>query len=192
MPYTFKIALPLTDAHLKAIGRVAANWAMIEHTLERYIWFQVSFGEEFGKCLTTHMSFAQLSQAMLTICHDAFENRADPRPAVKLKALTKFLEDDLRKKLLSKRNEIVHGIWCADEDTGELGIEKISARTILRQEHLPYPPEQIEAVAEEIEAAFSRLNELLIDFEPMYPISGQPPPTWLDKRNWQGSGKPEN
>jgi hypothetical protein len=177
--YEINLSLPLSDDHLKAIGRVAANWTMIEHTLERYIWFMVSMGYEVGMCLTTHMSFPQRLQAVLTLSHDMFGSITRPQ----FEALKKFAGGQLN-EVYGKRNNIVHAVWQADEETGEPIIAKRTARIELKETPLPYTPPQVEAIAKEIEDVFVELNQLLLDLEPP-DQTGQKPPSWLDQRHWQ-------
>ena len=42
-PYTIRLDLPLSDDHYKAIGRVAANWSMIESSLVRDVHSNMLF-----------------------------------------------------------------------------------------------------------------------------------------------------
>jgi hypothetical protein len=179
LTYELKLGLPLGDDHLKAIGRVTANWTMIEYTLERYIWFQVSMGHDVGKCLTTHMSYPQRLQAVLTLCHDTFMSYRKEQ----VEALRKFA-DRMTKGPYAKRNDIVHATWEADEETGAATIAKRTARVELKEMPLPYTVEQIESIAREIEDAFCELNRLLLELEPEDKI-GQKPPSWLDQRHWR-------
>jgi hypothetical protein len=188
MPYTIKLELPLSDDHYKAIGRVAANWSMIESSLERYIWFLLSWGEDVGRCVTTYMGFGQRMQTLLTLAHDTFSLNGESWRENELATLTRFLEVDLNKNLRVERNNIVHGIWSRDdEDT--LGVIKTVARKELHVAVQPHTPTTIEDLADRIEMAFIRLNELLLTLNPKNEIGLDNAPTWLDTSNWQGSGR---
>lgn len=184
-----KIALnlPLSGAHYKAIGRVAANWAMIENTLERFIWFITSLGEDAGRCVTTYMAYRNRMQALLSLTYEA---NTSPSGVVfqegEHEKLAKFLEN-LRKGLLNERNAVVHGVWTIDEETGKAGIVKTYAHKELEVEIQEWSIDKINDLADRIEAAFVRLNELLIAVvnSPRDPRPG--PPSWLERRNWSHS-----
>ena len=75
-----------------------------------------------------------------------------------------------------------------DEETGTAGIIKTYATRELEVEIQEWDAAKIEDLATRIEAAFVRLNELLLDLVNPTPRGGVGPPAWLDKRNWSGSG----
>lgn len=178
MSYQIKLSLPLPDDQLKAIGRVTANWTMIEHSLERYIWFLISMGYDVGMCVTTHMSFPQRLDAVLSLSHDTFASfRQD-----QIEALRKYA-NELRNQIYPKRNQIVHAVWETNNATGNPIIVKRTARGELKEETLAYTAKEINDIADEISSAFVRLNELLLDLEPE-DKTGQKPPSWLDNRHW--------
>ena len=183
--YRIELELPLTDDHYKAIGRVATNWSMIESALERYIWFLLSWGEDVGRCVTTYMNFNQRMQAVLTLANDTFSHNGKSWREEELAALTSFLDVELNNTLRVERNNIVHGIWSRDEEDN-LGVIKTVARKALRVEIQPYTPSTIGDVADRIEAAFVRLNELLLALDAKNKIGLDNAPIWLDDSNWEG------
>jgi hypothetical protein len=178
--------LPLSKEHYTAIGRVAANWAMIEGTLERFIWFITSLGEDAGRCVTTYMAYRNRMQALLSLTYEAnLGLNGGPFKQKEHRELAKYLEE-LRNCLLNERNAVVHGVWTIDE-AGMAGIVKTYATKELEVEIQEWSANQIENLADRIEAAFIQLNELLIAVASS-PRDARPgPPSWLERGNWSFS-----
>lgn len=179
MAYVISPKAILSQAHQQAIGHVTSAWTLIEDTLERYIWFQISMGHEVGQCLTTYMSYPQRLEVVLTLTNDMFM----PHRATQWEALRKFASS-MTKGPYARRNDIVHATWELNEETGDVQIIKRKARTKLIENPQSYSVTEIEAAAKEIEEAFCRLNQLLIELEPPDQL-GQRPPSWLPARYWR-------
>lgn len=119
---------PLPDDHLfyPLIGRVAAEWAQLEHVLDLVIW-DLSKGEKIANsCVTAQiMSHFPRFKAILALA----EHRGyDKATLSKIRSLSGKMVD-----LAEKRNRYVHDAWILEsfgEDMNEVGqFQSYSAKT---------------------------------------------------------------
>lgn len=122
----------LSDAHLKAIGMVAANWSALEFTL----MFLVA--QESGT--TTNKTFTLIAgngiNSWLQVLERLLENdgKGWKWQTLKTAGLLKSLQD-----LQTHRNNIVHAVWNVPEPLNKL------AQLVLQKVNLP-PPVQAQGL----------------------------------------------
>ena len=90
--------------HHAAIGGVALNWTHLENFLQSVLWRIAGMDQRVGRCITQHMPFRSLCDAIITIANetDRFKHLAP-----ELKMLMSQCD-----ALRIKRNDTVHALWA--------------------------------------------------------------------------------
>ena len=113
----------LNSAQLKhhaAIGGVALHWTHVENFVQSILWRLAGLKPDIGRCITHHMPFRSLCDAILTIAN---EMPAYKHFAPELGLL--FRECD---QLRVKRNDTVHALWAIFLQSGNDEEESIELR----------------------------------------------------------------
>jgi hypothetical protein len=92
--------------HLRAIGLIVVNFAMLEHTAAYGVWRLLGGGDDAGECLTSEMSF----QKVLHIHGSLF--RLTLPSQEKLDELERILA--MASEVEGRRNAVVHSVWGLD------------------------------------------------------------------------------
>jgi hypothetical protein len=106
--------LPADHSAYALIGRVAAEWARLEHILDAIIWDIVGIRFETGSCITGQM-----------IGHRPRFNAISALGT--LRGLNAKILSDIEthqgktSELAKKRNRIVHDAWFIESGTGQIG-----------------------------------------------------------------------
>lgn len=89
--------------HRAAIGGVALVWTQLENDLQQILWRLAGLENKIGRCITQHMSFNSLKDAIITVAHES----------ERFNAIAPELERLLKKtdQLRIKRNDILHALW---------------------------------------------------------------------------------
>jgi hypothetical protein len=90
--------------HHAAIGGVALNWTHLENYVQSILWRMTCLDLTMGRCITQHMPFLSLLEAIQTIANET------PRYHHLSNELTKLFGEC--KQLRNKRNDTVHAIWA--------------------------------------------------------------------------------
>ena len=106
--------------HHAAIGGVALKWTHLESYVQSILWRISGLDPTTGRCITHHMPFRSVCDAIVTIAH---ERREFQTFAPELERL--FSECD---QLRVKRNDTVHALWATFLSPKEEGKENV--RTI--------------------------------------------------------------
>ncbi len=151
----------IPDEHLRAIGLVSLHWSAFETMIFRMIWLFSGMSVEDCRALVTHMSFPQRIDALVTmvglVAPDSPEH----------KALAKFAENEIKKKLSAKRASIVHLDWWPDDLVpSHIKGKLYKARGSLKEESLRMSEADILAIAEEIRAQTSEFVGLVAEITP--------------------------
>lgn len=56
--------------HHAAIGGVALQWTHLENNLQSILWELAGLESKVGRCITQHMPFRSLCDAIVTIAHE--------------------------------------------------------------------------------------------------------------------------
>ena len=146
--------------HHAAIGGVALNWTHLENLIQSILWRLAGLNSGVGRCITQHMPFKALCDAIVTIAHES------PKHAHLVSELEKlFRECD---QLRIKRNDTVHALWGIflggpyreiDAAKGEVTGAVIKARGRLNVRINKTTVSDIDDISEEIVGFSRRLGE---------------------------------
>jgi hypothetical protein len=106
-------SLPHEHPGYLLIGRVASEWAELEHTLDRIIWELASLDAETGACITAQIIGHRPRFEMILALAEHISMPADV-----IKQISKLLQ--VTSEVVKERNRIVHDAWWYDEHTGKL------------------------------------------------------------------------
>jgi hypothetical protein len=150
--------------HHAAIGGVALNWTHLENYVQSILWRMARLDPTTGRCITHHMPFRSLCEAIQTIANET------PRYQHLSSDLDAFFRecDQLR----VKRNDVVHGLWAIfmqaegspttpPKRPGEFESMTIKARGSLKIKIQRTTVEEIDDISEEINAFCGRLAEFV-------------------------------
>ncbi|WP_372783764.1 hypothetical protein, partial [Litorivivens sp.] len=146
--------------HERLIGAIAVRWTHLENAIQHMFWAISGLDSRTGRCITQHMSFRALNDAILSICHETpkYKNHY-----AEVKELLSVAD-----RLRGERNNQIHALWGiilspdgpkevqADEVTGLL----IKARGKLSSTVVHTKIEEIERKLEEIEECRTKIHLL--------------------------------
>ena len=144
--------LPIPPKIREGIGIIAAEWSMLEATIESTLWSIAKLDARLGATITTHAGFRNCRDALLALIRDRFPNCPE------IDELGKLMTDDLN-KLYGERNRYVHGIW--DHDTLEGGARLLifSARGKVKSDEKDVTCAELLTTANKIKLAYHALGE---------------------------------
>jgi hypothetical protein len=133
-------------AYCTAIGHVAMEWSSLENSIHRLLWRLVGLDSKLGRCVTQHIAFGTLWDAILALAEEL--------------PLPKGRRDHLRnlqgqcEPLRLRRNEVVHALWASTPTTelGKLTAVVVKARRRLKVEFNHHTVEYMHDLAEQISA----------------------------------------
>jgi hypothetical protein len=154
----------LAELHYAAIGRVAAEWAALETTIDTMSLRIAQIQPKIGVCLT-----AQISGSARKL--DAYIALARLFGVVKLLSkLNEFAKDT--QSLAERRNRVVHDPWIGSVNPHRL---EATARRVLRLEFISVPTEQVKKLSQEITHHCVRFEKLAKEVEAEARTSRQKP-----------------
>jgi hypothetical protein len=107
-PLTLEKALPEQDPFYALVGRVASEWAHLEHILDTTIWGLLSIEEKLGASVTSQiMGVSPRCKAIITLCVARGVNEPTWKPFAKL------MSDSF--DVSEWRNRFVHDYWAMPE-----------------------------------------------------------------------------
>lgn len=160
----------LTEPHYKEIGKVAANWAVLELLVGSALWRIAQVNDYEGACLT-----AQIPNMARRI--DALAALVKVRGGSKgiVTKINKFGEDTFG--LNEQRNRIVHDPWYIDRVTGEIQRLEVSAKRTLKFSYVAVSVNEIQAVVDLIHNHINRWDDLAKEiFAELESSPEKPPP----------------
>ena len=157
--------MPLSDdissqRHERLIGAIAIRWTHVENSIQRMFCAIAGLDGRTGLCISQHMSFQALRNAILTICHET------PRYKTNYSRVNGIL--DKADKLRVERNNQIHALWGmifhekapkvvrGNEVTGLL----IKARGKLSTTVLHTTIEEIQEIVDSIEECGEEIEKL--------------------------------
>lgn len=156
----------LTDEHLRAIGLIAAEWSILEITLEAVLIHFFANDWEQGRILTVEMSNTARINAILSLAqlerdsvwpmpNDLHRITADQFEQLRM-LCSKF--DSLR----SQRNSVIHAYWI-DPETREEGAKfvRVTARRQLKVTTSSFSVLQLDSLAAEIANLEHEIREFM-------------------------------
>jgi hypothetical protein len=145
--------MPISDEHLKALGRITEQFASLEFVLDRYIRVLIGLEDlEIGEMVAAQLAFKRKVDLVGSIFGYRFSNdaRVDELDAWLVKALN----------VEEKRNTIVHSTWAGTEHGPHVALrmkKSVSRKNGLRELWQGMSPELIDEIAEEIQGVVNGL-----------------------------------
>jgi len=113
--------MPISDEHLRALGRVTVNFSLLEFHLGWYVSILLGEDSGTGQIVNAQLSFKTQIDLLMSLA----------RYKIKEQIVTEQLEDLIRraKDIEDRRNQLVHSAWLLKEGAAEGVIRlKITAR----------------------------------------------------------------
>jgi hypothetical protein len=101
-----KLNANLPEGHLRAIGQITANFALLELVISDFIWHLLQSDEMASRIVTSQMSFSRLVASFSSL----FRIRLNDAESVE--KLDKLVKKALQAE--QKRNIITHSSWGSD------------------------------------------------------------------------------
>lgn len=100
-----KLVIPLTDEHLRSLGKITANFALLEALVSLCIWTLIGGEQRLGQITTAELSFSQ----KVTLLSSLYRYRVNSaEESTELKGLLSRIA-----QAEEKRNAITHSVWAA-------------------------------------------------------------------------------
>jgi hypothetical protein len=166
---TFEKTMP----HYAAVGRVASEWAMLEHEIQEAIWDLAGLNQMTGTCITSQIaSSGRLMDAVLALLEQKGASARELKP---LRSLSEKIAEKQR-----MRNRILHDPWYFhfDEDGTTTGYRlqtsaaKTAVHKLIKQDH-----EKLETLIQEIQILYLKFRSLVA------PWRDEVPPTWPPRKS---------
>jgi len=141
---------PLDDQFLLALGRVTANFAVLEDSVSFFLWSLIGRDQRLGQIITAELSF-KATRALLSAI---FQHRI----------VDQVLRDELESLLNriseneERRNVLVHSSWAAGDTPETRTRIKMTAK---KGKGIRHQFEQL--VPADIEVVAARASELALD-----------------------------
>ena len=150
----FEFMRAFTEAHLLAIGKVAAGWSQLEQTLAFALWRLAGVDNKTGTCLTAQIpNSARMLDALLALANLRGASEAS------LQTLKRFA--DKTYGLQEQRNRVVHDAWTFDP--GLIHRWPLTARKVVSDGPVQVTTEEIEELVERIDGHETTLMRILAD-----------------------------
>ena len=107
----------ISPALLEPLGKVLANFNLLENTAAQFIWVLLSTDQRAGQITTAGMTLPELNDRLR---HLYQHREKDPEKLVMMDKL-----HDQLLKLNTRRNRLVHAMWVAG-DTADEGVAVLS------------------------------------------------------------------
>jgi hypothetical protein len=134
------------------VGRVASEWAHVEHLLDLIIWQLAKVEEPIGACLTGQMlgSFARIT-AIQALC---INRKLGPEIIKKVQELSKKMKGSQ-----DRRNRILHDAWYVGDTTG-LEQYRSMARDEFESGFKPIDEDYLKQTLEKISRRVADIHDL--------------------------------
>jgi hypothetical protein len=115
-----RLQAPPRDDHLKAIGQITVNFALLESTLAFLVWDLIGSDQRLGQIITAELSFRSIQALASSI----FRHKCEHDEQIgELEHLLKRISD-----AEAKRNQIIHSIWAAGDTAEKITRIKYTAK----------------------------------------------------------------
>jgi len=149
--------LPLSEAHVLAIGNVTAHFSLLEHDANVLISDLLCLqSREDTIAITAHMMFSNKLQLLKTLASTRFEGNKELGDS-----LGEIIKD--MEQINIKRNTIVHAQWYYySPSSNESGAMRNSARGKIKTSLEGFTPEEIMDITHSIINATSKVQQYLL------------------------------
>ena len=143
----------------EALGRLMISFSSLEESLHDGIWEVVGLTTPEVRLLTTGMNFQRLVEKFELVYEERAKRQQGLQPVAKL--------CDLLQKLRVERNDMIHGMWQFDSDTGKVHRYTVKgSNKRLKFNMQAVRTESITDLTRRVEAAEDKLWEIILDLEP--------------------------
>ncbi len=115
-----KLELPVSDEHLKSIGRITVNFALLEEILSLCIRALIKSEQQVGHILTAELSLKQKVALFSSLYKYRVHNTEEPPELKKLLSRVAQAEE--------KRNTTIHALWSTGSTKEMVTRVKITAK----------------------------------------------------------------
>jgi len=151
-----KVEIPPTADHLRAIGRITANFALLELMVSFCVWQLIGSDQRLGQIITAELSFRKL----LDLLSSLFRHRvSDPQLIEELNGLIAEAA-----QAEEKRNLITHSYWAASDTRETITRAKMTARRYggLKHQFEPMSVQDLDDIADFIAAAENHITQFMV------------------------------
>lgn len=144
------------ENHLKAIGLITVNFAILENEIAFAIWFLLGLDQQVGQIITAEQSFKNLAALFSSL----YRNKTnDPKAIEELNKLMKKVT-----QVEEKRNKIMHSVWAEGDTHVSITRFKTTAKISkgLTNQFEQITVEDLNKIADEIAEAAGEIQEFLI------------------------------
>jgi len=160
------VALPLTDEHYTALGKVTAMATFLEATIEVIIWLLLGVTASEGKFVTTRRGHDDKIDLLKALCRERVTVKDAPHKPAELIGNAKAA--------LKDRHHLIHAMYDTDEQ-GILYSISYSVRDKATARVEPASPEAIRAIATKLENAACDLLDFYRLLDEKHPNGSQSP-----------------
>src|SRR2546426_6141727 len=111
---------PVPSEHLRAIGQVTVNFALLESALSTFVWELISAEQRLGQTITAELSFRNL--VALASSLSRFRNLTGETLERCEALLNRALEAE------GHRNAVAHSLWAAGHTPASVTRIKVTAK----------------------------------------------------------------
>ena len=149
------LPLPVTDAHYRALGHIAAMWASVECQTQHLLWQVLRVEDRYGASLTAALRFDTVLDTLATV-----GAASDRLSAGQKQELASFSAQARQLQVI--RNTIVHAAWVPGDDLANPLAYKIRAKDAASSGQ-PYSAPELETIALRINALLRAGLHLYLD-----------------------------
>jgi len=102
-----KMQAPVPPEHLRAIGQITVNFALLDETISFFIWQIISTDQRLGQIITAELSFRNLVGLLSSI----YKHRINDEG--RIAELELILNQGLYAE--EQRNKVTHSVWAAGD-----------------------------------------------------------------------------
>jgi len=144
--------------HLKVIGLIAVYWSFVERTVEMILWTLTPLKQLRAQAVTTHLGLRTRADIIRSLAHMSFP---DTPTEQQLNNLLGRMESELA----PKRNNVIHGGWGPASDPSKASLFVMRARGPIKMWSEDYSPEELDAIAGEINDLNYELAEVAFEVQ---------------------------
>lgn len=151
-----RLESPLTDDHLRAIGRISVNFSRLEFGMRLCINHLLGVGQEEGLIATAQLGFRQLT----TVLHQLYRHKyeSDGGQLTKIDALAgRIVQASIA------RDTVIHSTWLLSVDGEAMGIKVPRSSKWFSPTISMKTPSDLEAVAKTIQDVADEVAGLIIE-----------------------------
>jgi len=111
---------PVPSKHLEKIGDITVSFALLESTIQFFVWSLVEQPQRIGQIITAELSFKNSRAILISLYKERHGEDSD----------FKIIRELMKRagKIEEKRNQITHSVWGAGKDANSITRFKTTAK----------------------------------------------------------------